>query len=523
MSVINSAIVVGSFTFLSRVLGFLRECIMSAVIGTTMFMDCFLVGLKLANTCRKIFAEGAFNSSFLPRFIHTMEQDGLSEANKLLSQLFSLMIIAISALIVVAIIYYPELLSVLASGFKLTPSKFELAISLGRIMFPFILFVTVTALFCGVANTLKRFALPSIIHSFVNVFAILTVITGFICDKGIFEIVYMLAASIIVSGVTQVIVMWIYINRLGFNIKFTIHIFSDKVNDILKNMIPGLLGAGVWQINLLVDTYICSYLPTGTISCLNLADKLNQFPLATFGTALGTAMLPALSHAITNNDRSLVKKEFQSGFLYVSLFVCPAFVALFSIPEAIVATAFQRGAFGGIFVQITADALRAFAIGLPFHVLTKIYASVFFANKDTRSPTVYAVISVLSNVVFLILLVPFGKHYCVALSTSCAAAVNSVLLIIGVRMKYKIWLSSLFFRKLCAQLFASAITLYAAILINDQLWCAEYGASAIKWEYTILFLFSIGGLYLILVYIFLITLKCKSSVILIKPSVWTTE
>ena len=521
MSVINSAIVVALSTLVSRVFGFIRECVMSALIGTTIYMDCFLVGLKLANTCRRIFAEGAFNSSFLPRFMHVIENDNREEANKLLSQMFSLMTIFVAGLVAISIIFYPEILTVMASGFRTNPHKFDTTVKLGRIMFPFLLLVSITALFCGAANALKRFALPTMVHATVNICSVLTMTMCYFLQKTPEEIAYALSVSVLISGIIQVIIMLFYVKKLGFQVRFTLQLFSKRVNDILRNMVPGLISAGVWQINLLIDTYVCSYLPTGTITCLSLADRLNQFPLATLGTALSTAMLPALSAAVSKNDKSLVKQEFQSGLLFATLLVFPAFIILHILSEPIIATVYQRGIFGGDYVKITALALQAFVLGIPWYILTKILSAAFFAYKDTRTPTICAIISVIFNIIFIVTLTPFGKHYSVALSTTLSAFIDAILLIIAFNRQYCLQVSASFVKKLTAQVL-SAICLY---IILDKFclltWSAEYGKTAFKWVYSVGSTVGALLLYNVLIYGFLAIFRCKRHIIVWKPSLWS--
>lgn len=521
MNVIKSAITVGFYTLVTRISGFVRECIMSAIIGAGMYADCFITALKLASLCRKIFAEGAFNSSFLPRFTSVLEREGKEEANKLLSQVFSLLSIVLLVVVIISIMFYPNILNVLAAGFKSYPQKFELANSLGRIIFPFLMFVSITALFCGVANAFKKFALPAVIHSTVNIVSISTCLVGLLLGKSVEQIVYMLAYSVNFSGILQIAIMWAYLIHHGFKIHFTLNMLSPKVNDILKNMVPGIIGAGVWQINLLVDTFVGSYLPTGTISCLNLADRLNQFPLATLGIALSSAMLPAISSAVAKSDTEYINKEFQSGFLFAYLLALPAFVILFTLAEPIVATAYERGVFGGDFIKITAVSLQAFSIGLPAYIMTKLLSSVYFAYKDTKTPTVYAILSVLGNIMFLILFVPFGKHCGIALSTACSAFINSYLLAQGLRKKRDLsLLSALFLTKLSIQLFSSAILFLFLYCVNDIFWKPQYGASSFKWVYSISIILSGIIVYVFSVYVLLGLAKYQRTLAIWKHSVW---
>lgn len=486
MSVIKSAITVSVFTFLSRLLGFARECCFTAFLGISSALDCFFIAVRLANTCRKIFAEGAFNASFLPRFSSVLENKDLNEANVLLSKIFSLMLVAITVFSLVIIAIYPQVISVLASGFKNDPLKFERTVDLGRLMFPFLLFVSITALFCGVSNAVKKFALPACIFSLVNVFSIVTVTACFICGAGIEETIFWLSISVVLSGVAQVIIMWWYVLAHGFKIRFTTDFLSPDVNVILKNMIPGLIGAGVWQINMLIDMQICSYLPTGTISCFNFADKLNQFPLAMIGTAIGTAMLPTLSSAFSKKNFKLANEEFERGILFAMLFALPACVCLFSLAQPAVSLAYERIKFSSEHVIMTAMALQGFVIGLPANVLAKIFSSVFFANGDTKTPVQCAALSVALNIIFLILLVPFGRIFCVPLSTALAAFVNALSLAFLLFTRCQLSISKEFYKKLSIQLTASILLFCELQIACKHIWDPIYGSSYLKWKYGLL-------------------------------------
>lgn len=495
MSVINSAVIVGLCTLLSRIFGFIRECVMYATLGASMYADCFVTALKLASVCRRIFAEGALNSSFLPRFTSVLVKGGKIDGSELLSKIFSLLTVVLVCMSAFVIVNYDAILGVLAAGFKSNPTKFTLTISLGRIMFPFILFVSITALFCSAANSLKSFALPAIVHSTVNIFSIITIVACAAFRQSTYVTIHMLAISIVVSGAIQVIIMWVYLVRKhGIIIKFTLNVFSPAVKDVLKNMIPGVVSAGVWQINLLVDTLIGSYLPSGTISCLSVADRLNQLPLATLGTAIGTAMLPALSSAVAEKNEYMVSSELRNGISFAMLLALPAFVVLFTLSEPIVAVAFQRGAFCGEFVKITASALQAFSIGLPAYILTKILSSIFFAYKDTKTPTIYAIIAVSSNILCLFLLVPFGKHYGVALSTAISAIVNATVLWYGAKKRHNIILTKDFRKKILLNILATVGMFVYLYALQENTWSPEYGESAVKYLY--LFCVSLSGVFL---------------------------
>ncbi len=487
MSVIKSAITVSVFTFLSRILGFIRECLFTAFLGVSAALDCFLVAVRLANTCRKIFAEGAFNASFLPRFSSVLETKSIEEANTLLSKVFSLMLVFVSIFCILIIILYPNFLYIIASGFKSSKEQFDMAVTLGRITFPFLLFVSLTALFCGVANASKKFALPAIIFSAVNVFSIVTVVICHFCGYSVEENIFYISIGVLASGIFQVVVMYYYVVHLGYKIKFTTNFFSKDVNSILKNMIPGIIGAGVWQINMLIDMQVCSYLPAGTISCINFADKLNQFPLATIGTAIGTALLPVLSSSISKKDMRSANSDLQTGILFAMLFAIPAFVVLFALAHPIVSCAYERIKFSSEHVIIVGDTLRGFVIGLPAYILAKIFSSAFFANRDTVTPIKCATLSVFANILFLIAFVPLGRIFCVPLSTALSAWVNVISLGVILFKRYKFNLNLVFWKRFFIQVTSGVILFFEMTYICNTFWNPIFGESYHKWICTCVF------------------------------------
>ncbi len=481
MGVMRAAITVGSFTFLSRVIGFLRECVMVFCLGAGIYTDALLVALRLANTFRRIFAEGAFNSSFLPIFSKVLNNEGEESANVVLADVFLALTIIISIFCAIVLVFFPSVLQIILSGFDVLSEKFQLTVTLGRICFPYLLFISLASLFAGVLNTVNKFALPSAVHSLLSLFTMTAMLIGYYLDLSHFITVHIVAVFVLLSGITQSLVLFASIKRNGFYIKLRLQFWSDKVKDILKNMIPGIIGAGVWQLNLLVDTTISSYLPTGTITCVNLADRLNQFPLGTLGIALSTALLPVLSKHIASKDYHSASKELERGLVFAFLLTLFATTLFIALSEPTVAVAFQRGLFEEEQVKITADAVVGFSIGLPAYVLTKVFSSVYFACGDTKSPVIFGAVSVILNAIFLITFVPFLKYFGLALCTSLSAITNAMMLIIFCNRNITPELGGKFFANIFAQICGSLAMYFALDRLKYILWTTETGTSIMKW------------------------------------------
>ncbi|MBE6447313.1 MAG: murein biosynthesis integral membrane protein MurJ [Alphaproteobacteria bacterium] len=481
MGIIKAAVTVGAFTLFSRIIGYLRECIVAACLGACVYSDALLVALRIANTFRRIFAEGAFNASFLPRFSKVLNNDGQETANQVLSDIFSFLLIVLSVLSIVILLFFPSILQILVSGFDVLSEKFGLTVKLGRICFPYLILISVSSLLSGVLNTINNFALPAALYSLLSVCTGGGLLISYYMDASKLTSVHVMSYCVLFSGLWQSVWLWRSIKAHNFHIRFNFKCWTAKVKDIVKNMIPGIIGAGVWQLNMLVDTTISSYLPTGTITCMNLADRLNQFPLGTLGIALSTALLPLLSKCISVGNYAKARRELERGLLFAFFLTFFATTFIISLSDFLVAVAFQRGQFDITHVQITSSALLGFSVGLPAYVLSKLYSSVYFASGDTKTPVIFAIMSVILNVLFLVILVPFWKYFGLALCTSLSGLSNAILLIKFVHPQMKICLSSTFKYKLCSQVMASIITYICLKFLLDNYWSYELGNSPIKW------------------------------------------
>ncbi|MDR1561439.1 MAG: murein biosynthesis integral membrane protein MurJ, partial [Holosporaceae bacterium] len=365
MGVVRSTIMVGAFTLFSRLFGFARECLMTFCLGAGACSDAFLIALRIANTFRRIFAEGAFNASFLPRFSKILHQNEKIEANIVLSDVFCALLQVLVCFCAVVIIFFPPILTVLVSGFDVFSEKFGLTVVLGRICFSYLILISIASLFSGVLNTINKFALPALSFSLLSIFTAIGILIGHCLNLSNFITVHIMAICVVLSGFAQTYLLFRSVRKHGFKISLRFNCWTHHVKSIMKNMIPGIIGAGVWQLNILIDTCVSSYLPTGTITCVNIADRLNQFPLGTIGIALSTALLPSLSKFINTHEQKKAMAELEKGLLFALFFVFFAMAWLIPLSESSIAVAFQRGMFGGEQVKIAAEALVGFVIGLP--------------------------------------------------------------------------------------------------------------------------------------------------------------
>ncbi|MDR2794525.1 MAG: murein biosynthesis integral membrane protein MurJ [Holosporaceae bacterium] len=495
MGIIRAAFTVGAFTLLSRIVGFLRECIMVFVLEVGMCTDALLVALRLANTFRRIFAEGAFNASFLPRFskiLHnrskataetkndSLETVTLWSPDKVLADVFSALTWTTIIFCLGVLIFFPSVLRIFVSGFDTFGEKFRLTLLLGRISFPYLIFISIASLFGGVLNCLNKFALPSAAHSIMSLCSMTALLVGYFCELPSLITVKLVAVFVLFSGLMQSYILYISIRKYGFRISLRLRCWSEPVLDIMKNMVPGIIAVGVWQLNILVDTTVASYLPTGTITYVSLADRLNQFPLGTLGVALSTALLPTLSKYIEKKNYDRANIELERGIFFALFLTFLATVILIALDKPTVVVAFQRGLFQQEQVKITADALVGFAIGLPAFVLTKIFSSLYFATGDTKTPVIFGACSVAINIIFLVILVPFKKYFGLALCTSISAFVNALLLMAFAQKNMQIRLSKAFLAKISSQLCAAVVAYEGAVYLGEIFLSLELGNQLVK-------------------------------------------
>ncbi len=425
MVLLRSAATVGAFTLASRVLGFLRDILIAAILGAGGVADVFFVAFKLPNLFRRLFAEGAFSMAFVPMFAGGLEASGREHAQRFADAAFSVLFWSLTIFVVLIELAMPLVMLGFAPGFIAVPEKFDLAVTLTRITFPYILFVSLVSLMAGVLNSLGRFAAAAATPILLN----LCLIGALLIFARAGETPgHALAWGVFAAGVLQAAWLFAACGRAGVWLRLPRPRLTDDVRELLRRMLPVALGAGVYQISLVIDTVIASLLPTGSISYLFYADRVNQLPLGVIGVAVGTALLPLLSRQVRAGDEAAARHSQNRAIELSLLLTLPAAAALVVIAEPVIRVLFERGAFGPAETAATAAALAVFATGLPAYVLVKALAPGFFAREDTATPVKISVVCLLVNLVLnLILMVPL-KHVGIATATSVASWLNAALL-----------------------------------------------------------------------------------------------
>jgi putative peptidoglycan lipid II flippase len=424
MSLLKSSATIGFYTLISRVLGFLRDVTIASSIGASMLSDAFFVAFKLPNFLRRLFAEGAFNAAFVPQFAGMLAVDGKDKARHFAGEAMSFLLVILLIVTAIFITLMPWLMYLLAPGFADDSAKFDLTVTLTRITMPYIIFISLVSLLGGVLNSAGKFAAVAATPIIMN---LCLIIIPYLIDPLTPTGAHALSIAVMVAGVAQWVWLVWFCRKEGLLPRLMRPRLTPSVKKLLVLIAPAALGAGVAQINLFIDLIIASQFDSG-VSYLYYADRINELPLAIIGIAVGTALLPVLSRQIREGKHEEAQKSGNDA-IALSLFLSlPAAAALVVIAEPIIATMFERGAFGAAETAATYKALMAFALGLPAFILIKILAPIFYAHEDTKTPFKIATFCILVNLVFNLLLMWPLQHVGMALATSIAGWVNVALM-----------------------------------------------------------------------------------------------
>lgn len=432
MALLRSIATVGGYTMASRILGFARDILIAALLGAGPVADAFFVAFKLPNFFRRLFAEGAFNAAFVPLFSGRLATEGHEAARAFAVTVLSVMVVFLYLFVTLLQIGMPLLMYGFAPGFADEPAKFDLAIELTRITFPYLLFISLVSLLGGILNSLGRFAAAAATPIILNLVLIAALVgaTPYLPTPG-----HALAWGVAAAGIAQFVWLAVACHRAGMTLALPRPRLSPGVRRLLRLMLPGAVGAGVVQINLLIDIVIASLLPTGAVSFLYYADRVNQLPLGVVGIAIGTALLPLLSRQLREGAADEARHSMNRGIEFALLLTVPGAAALLVIAQPIITVLFQRGAFDAQISAATGQALMAYAIGLPAYVLVKVLGPGFFAREDTTTPVKIAIVCVAVNVVLNLTLIHWLAHVGIALATALSAWLNAYLLMWTLRRR----------------------------------------------------------------------------------------
>jgi len=422
MNLITSTSTFGFFTLISRILGYVRDILVAIFLGTSLFADAFFVAFRLPNTFRRLFAEGTFNAAFIPSYAGELA-NSKEEANNFAKNVFNLLFVILLFLVLVAEIFMPQLIFLIAPGFYKDPEKLNLAIDLSRITFPFLFFICLASFFAAILNSYNKFAVSAAAPIILNIILIASLFFSQWINT---SDVLVLSYAVSLAGFLQLIILFFYVKKyfkpiLTFKIKL-----DEKIKFFFQKLLPSIFSSGVTQINILVGTIIASF-QAGAVSYLYYADRVYQINLAVAGIAVGTVMLPELSKQVKNNNFKEIN-NLQNRALELCLFLSiPAAAALVLASEEIITSLFGYGSFNIESVDNTSIALTYFAYGVPAFSILKIFSNYFFARNDTKTPFYLSIVSVILNILISVSFFNKLGFVIIPIATSISSWINVLL------------------------------------------------------------------------------------------------
>ncbi len=482
---VRGVLTVGVWTLLSRIFGFVRDILIAAWLGTGPVAEAFLIAFALPNMFRRFFAEGAFNMAFVPMFSKKLEAG--DDATGFARDAFAGLATVLVVFSVIAIVFMPALVLAMASGFA-GDARFDMTVTLGRVVFVYILFISLAALLSGVLNASGRFMVAAAAPVILNVILIgalvlsnAGVIAGSIIDPAYegASIGTALAFGVVIAGVAQFALLWWAVRRAGFDLRPKRPVWTPELKRLTIIAAPAALAGGVVQVNLLVGRQVASFFD-GAIAWLSYADRLYQLPLGVVGIAIGIVLLPDLSRRLQADDTEGGRNAFNRAAEISLALAVPAAVALLVIPVTMIAVLFERGAFGAEDTAATALACAIYGLGLPAFVLQKVFQPLFFAREDTKRPFYYALVALVVNAAVAVGLAPVIGFAAAAIGTTVAGWAMLVQLWLGSRSMGDASRFDERFRGRVWRIVAASALMGAALLIGERLLAPLFAAPGLK-------------------------------------------
>ncbi|MDB9791855.1 murein biosynthesis integral membrane protein MurJ [Candidatus Pelagibacter sp.] len=498
MNLIKSTGTFSFFTIISRLLGYVRDILIAVFLGAGPLADAFFVAFRIPNTFRRLFSEGTFNAAFVPSYSSVL--DNKKKSQKFANNIFTLLIVGLFFLVLFIEIMMPIFVFLIAPGFEGDYKKMELAITLTRITFPFLMFISLASFFSAILNSYNKFAVASAAPIILNILLIGVLLFGKILND---ELVYYMSYAVTISGFLQLIFLYFFVKKYfspKINLSFKI---DNKVKLFFKKLLPSIFSSGVTQINILVGTIIASF-QASAVSYLYYADRIYQINLAIAGIAIGTVILPQLSKHVQGNKKDKINL-IQNKALELSLFLSiPAALALLIASEEIISSLFGYGSFNELSVINSAKALFYFAIGLPAFSLIKVFSAFFFARHNTRVPFYISLTSVLLNVFISVVFFKEVGFIIIPIATTISSWFNAILLFIFLKIKDLFSFNLVFLNRFVKILLASVLMgiffRYVIHFFNDNL----------LYEASFKAIYLIGAVVLGLIFYLLIAILIKA-------------
>jgi putative peptidoglycan lipid II flippase len=469
---------VGTMTILSRVLGFVRDVLIAAVLGTSFVADAFFVAFRIPNLFRRLFAEGAFDAAFIPLFTRRLHAEGADAARVFAGQALAGLTILLVAFTILAEIAMPWLMLLIAPGFRDDPEKFALVVTLARIALPYLVCMSLVALYTGVLNALGRFAIAAFTPSLLNV-VLIAVLLGLVltgnADRSRAGVA--LAWGVVASGLLQVVVVAFAAAHFGMSLPLERPRVSPDMQRLVALAAPGIVAGGIGQLTGVISTIIAT-LQDRVVSWLYYAERIFQLPLGVIGVAVGVVLLPDLSHKLRAGDHEAVIRSENRALEFALLLTLPAATALLLAATPIMRVLFEHGAFTSADTEATAKMLTALALGLPAYVIIKVLHPSFFAREDTKTPMIFAAISMLANAALAFTLFELIGGTGIAIAGTLAGWINVALLIMVLKRRGEFALDDAFRRSSLGILLATAcmgIAVFAMVRLLDPYFAPANG------------------------------------------------
>lgn len=428
----KAAGIMSAATFISRILGYVKDMILAVFFGATGLSDTFFAAFRIPNLLRELFAEGSMSSAFIPVLTEYRQKQGEEEARRLVRTTFSFIIVVVGVICLAGILFSPAIVSVIAPGFLASAEKFSMAVLLTRVMFPFLLFISLASLVMGALNTKRVFFIPTLAPAMLNITIILVVVC---CARYFSQPILAVAIGVTMGGLVQFLFQLPAFYHNGYRLGFTPAFGHPGLKKMAILLIPATMALAVNQINIIVSNILASYLPEGSITYLYYSMRLIQFPIGIFGVAMGMAVLPALSEHAVRGELDRLREDFSFALRLLFFIAVPSMAGLIALREPIVNLLFQRGQFDHAATIGTAQALLYYSLGIWSVVGVRVVTSTFYAMQDTKTPVKIAVIGMLSNLAFSLFLMGPMKHAGLALANAIASMVNFVLLFYFLRRR----------------------------------------------------------------------------------------
>ncbi len=467
MKLIKSTGTFSFFTIISRLLGYVRDVLIAVFLGTGSLADAFFVAFRIPNTFRRLFSEGTFNAAFIPSYSSLLSNKKKSQ--KFAENIFTLLTLGLFFLVLTIEIVMPLFIYLIAPGFEGDYQKMELAITLTRITFPFLIFISLASFFSAILNSHNKFAIASAAPIILNILLIGVLFLGNILND---QLVYYLSYAVTISGILQFIFLYFFVKKyFSFKVSLSFKI-NDKIKKFFRKLLPSIFSSGVTQINILVGTIIASF-QASAVSYLYYADRIYQINLAIAGIAIGTVILPQLSKHVKSKKKEKIKL-IQNKALELSLFLSiPASIALLIASEEIISSLFGYGSFDEESVKNSGKALFYFAIGLPAFSIIKVFSAFFFARHNTKIPFYISLLSVLLNILISIIFFQEVGFIIIPIATTISSWFNAILLFIFLKMKnlfsFNLIFIDRFIKILLSSILMGVFFYYIIYFFNDKL------------------------------------------------------